>query len=174
MKGWYEDEELTVFAGSAGEKYYAPQEDAIYYAAWEKTEEAAVTCTITFDPNGGETVRKSITAEKDSKIILPICNKSGYEFLGWFLASDDSICAGQAGEEFTVQGDMTLKAHFEKKEAVKVTITFDTDGGKEAKPIRAAKAIPYVYQKQKRMVTISLSGIRKRMAESSLESPAVR
>ena len=34
---------------------------------------------------------------------------------------------------------MTLKAHFEKKEAVKVTITFDTDGGKEAKPIRAAK-----------------------------------
>ena len=139
LKGWYEDEELTVFAGSAGEKYYAPQEDAIYYAAWEKTEEAAVTCTITFDPNGGETVRKSITAEKDSKIILPICNKSGYEFLGWFLASDDSICAGQAGEEFTVQGDMTLKAHFEKKEAVKVTITFDTDGGKEAKPIKAAK-----------------------------------
>ena len=139
LKGWYEDEELTVFAGSAGEKYYAPQEDAIYYAAWEKTEEAAVTCTITFDPNGGETVRKSITAEKDSKIILPICNKSGYEFLGWFLASDDSVCAGQAGEEFTVQGDMTLKAHFEKKEAVKVTITFDTDGGKEAKPIKAAK-----------------------------------
>ncbi len=211
LKGWYEDEELTVFAGSAGEKYYAPQEDASYYAAWEKTEatvtfdadggkmegsaatvkigdsitlpacskegyiftgwydgdtcigkageeytvtddvtlkaryerekeeEAAITCTITFDPDGGETVRKSITAEKDSKIILPICNKSGYEFLGWFLASDDSICAGQAGEEFTVQGDMTLKAHFEKKEAVKVTITFDTDGGKEAKPIRAAK-----------------------------------
>ncbi len=139
LKGWYEDEELTVFAGSAGEKYYAPQEDAAYYAAWEKTEDAAITCTITFDPDGGETVRKSITAEKDSKIILPICNKSGYEFLGWFLASDDSICAGQAGEEFTVQGDMTLKAHFEKKEAVKVTITFDTDGGKEAKPIRAAK-----------------------------------
>ncbi|MEY8268015.1 InlB B-repeat-containing protein [Lachnospiraceae bacterium 64-25] len=139
LKGWYEDEELTVFAGSAGEKYYAPQEDASYYAAWEKTEATAVTCTITFDPDGGETVRKSITAEKDSKIILPICNKSGYGFLGWFLASDDSICAGQAGEEFTVQGDMTLKAHFEKKEAVKVTITFDTDGGKEAKPIKAAK-----------------------------------
>lgn len=211
LKGWYEDEELTVFAGSAGEKYYAPQENTSYYAAWEKTEatvtfdadggkmessavtvkigdfitlpacskeghtftgwydgdtcigkageeysvtddvtlkaryerekeeEAAVTCTITFDPDGGETARKSITAEKDSKIILPICNKSGYEFLGWFLASDDSVCAGQAGEEFTVQGDITLKAHFEKKEAVKVTIAFDTDGGKEAKPIRAAK-----------------------------------
>ena len=31
LKGWYEDEELTVFAGSAGEKYYAPQENTSYY-----------------------------------------------------------------------------------------------------------------------------------------------
>ena len=38
-----------------------------------------------------------------------------------------------------MQSDITLKAHFEKKEAVKVTITFDTDGGKEVNPIKAAK-----------------------------------
>ena len=132
--GWYEDEVLTVFAGNAGEKHYAPQQDASYYAAWEKTE-----ATVTFDADGGETVRKSISTEKGSAVILPLCSKTGYEFLGWFLASDENICAGQAGEEFTVQGDITLKAHFEKKEAVKVTITFDTDGGKEVKPIKAAK-----------------------------------
>ncbi len=205
--GWYEDEVLTVFAGNAGEKHYAPQQDASYYAAWEKTEatvtfdadggemeggditakigdtitlpectkedyvftgwydgdtcigqagddytvaddvtlkahyekKEAATCTITFDADGGETVRKSISTEKGSAVILPLCSKTGYEFLGWFLASDENICAGQAGEEFTVQGDITLKAHFEKKEAVKVTITFDTDSGKEVKPIKAAK-----------------------------------
>ncbi|MBD5220735.1 MAG: hypothetical protein HDS72_10985 [Bacteroidales bacterium] len=207
--GWYEDEALTVFAGNAGEKHYAPQQDASYYAAWEKTEATitfdadggkmeggdvtvkigdtitlpnctkegyeftgwydgdtcvgqageeytvsddvilkahyekkegqAVICTVTFDADGGNTARKSIDAEKGSAIILPACNKTGYEFLGWFLASDDSICIGQAGEEFTVQGDITLKAHFEKKEAVKVTITFDVDGGKEVKSIKAAK-----------------------------------
>ena len=67
------------------------------------------------------------------------CNKTGCEFSGWFLASDDSICAGQSGGEFIVKEDIVLKAHFEKKEAVKVTITFDAEGGKEVKPIRAAK-----------------------------------
>ncbi len=209
--GWYEDEALTAFAGNAGDKHYAPQQDTSYYAAWEKTEatvtfdadggemeggditarigdtislpectkedyiftgwydgdrfigkageeytvfadvtlkaryekekeeEKPVICTVTFDADGGETVRKSISTEKGSAVILPLCSKTGYEFLGWFLASDENICAGQAGEEFTVQGDITLKAHFEKKEAVKVTITFDTDGGKEVKPIKAAK-----------------------------------
>lgn len=209
FKGWYEDEALTVFAGNAGEKHYAPQKDTSYYAAWEKTdatisfdadggemeggdvtakvgdtitlpdctkegyeftgwydgdtcvgqageeyavsddvtlkahyekkEDQAVVCTVTFDADGGDTARKSVTAEKGSTIILPACSKTGYEFLGWFLASDDSICIGQAGEEFTVQGDITLKAHFEKKEAVKVTITFDVDGGKAVNPIKAAK-----------------------------------
>ena len=209
FKGWYEDEALTVFAGNAGEKHYAPQKDTAYYAAWEKTdaavtfdadggkieggdvtakigdtitlpdctkegyeftgwydgdtcvgqageeytvsddvtlkahyekkEDQTVICTVTFDADGGDTVRKSIDAEKGSAIILPACNKTGYEFLGWFLASDDNICIGQAGEEFTVQGDITLKAHFEKKEAVKVTITFDADGGKAVNPIKAAK-----------------------------------
>ncbi len=209
FKGWYEDEDLTVFAGNAGEEHTAPQEATSYYAAWEKTEgtvtfdadggemegenitakigdmitlpactkegyeftgwydgdicvgkageeynvsadaalkahyekreDETVICTATFDADGGDTVRKSIEAEKGSSIILPACNKTGCEFLGWFLASDDSICIGQAGEEFTVQGDISLKAHFEKKEAVKVIITFDTDGGKEANPIKAAK-----------------------------------
>ncbi len=138
FKGWYEDEDLIVFAGNAGEEHTAPQEATSYYAAWEKTE-AEVICTVTFDADGGDTVRKSIEAEKGSSIILPACNKTGCEFLGWFLAFDDSICIGQAGEEFTIQGDISLKAHFEKKEAVKVIITFDTDGGKEANPIKAAK-----------------------------------
>ena len=209
FKGWYEDEALTVFAGDAGEKHYAPQKDTSYYAAWEKSEstvtfdadggkmeggditakvgdtiilpdctkegyefigwydgdtcagqageeytvsddvtlkaryekkeDETVICTVTFDADGGEAARESISAEKGSAIILPACSKTGYEFLGWFLASDDSICAGQAGEEFTVQGDIILKAHFEKKEAVKVTITFDTDGGKEVNPVKAEK-----------------------------------
>ena len=209
FKGWYEDEALTVFAGDAGEKHYAPQKDTSYYAAWEKSEstvtfdadggkmeggditakvgdtiilpdctkegyefigwydgdtcagqageeytvsddvtlkaryekkeDETVICTVTFDADGGEAARESISAEKGSAIILPACTKTGYEFLGWFLASDDSICAGQAGEEFTVQGDIILKAHFEKKEAVKVTITFDTDGGKEVNPVKAEK-----------------------------------
>ena len=135
--GWYDGDR---FIGKAGEEYTVSA-DVTLKARYEKEkeEEKPVICTVTFDADGGETVRKSISTEKGSAVILPLCSKTGYEFLGWFLASDENICAGQAGEEFTVQGDITLKAHFEKKEAVKVIITFDTDGGKEVKPIKAAK-----------------------------------
>ena len=135
--GWYDGD---TFIGKAGEEYTVLA-DVTLKARYEmeKEEEKPVICTVTFDADGGETVRKSISAEKGSAIILPLCSKTGYEFLGWFLASDENVCAGQAGEEFTVQSDITLKAHFEKKEAVKVTITFDTDGGKEVKPIKAEK-----------------------------------
>ncbi len=131
--GWYE---VDTCIGQAGEEYIVSA-DATLKARYEK--KAAVICTVTFDADGGDTVRKSIEAEKGSAIILPACSKTGCEFLGWFLASDDNICIGQAGEEFTVQGDISLKAHFEKKEAEKVTITFDADGGKEVKSIKAVK-----------------------------------
>ena len=135
--GWYDGDTL---AGKAGEEYTVLA-DVTLKARYEKEkeEEKPVICTVTFDADGGETVRKSISTEKGSAVILPLCSKTGYEFLGWFLASDENVCAGQAGEEFTVQSDITLKAHFEKKEAVKVTITFDADGGKEVKAIKAAK-----------------------------------
>ena len=135
--GWYDGDTL---AGKAGEKYTVLA-DVTLKARYEKEkeEEKPVICTVTFDADGGETVRKSISTEKGSAIILPLCNKAGYEFLGWFLSADETVCVGQAGEEFAVQSDITLKAHFEKKEAVKVTITFDIDGGNAVKPIKAEK-----------------------------------
>ncbi len=133
--GWY-DGDTSI--GKAGEEYTVSA-DVTLKARYEKKEDETVICTVTFDADGGETARESISAEKGSAIILPACSKTGYEFLGWFLAFDDNICTGQAGEEFTVQGDITLKAHFEKKEEVKVTITFDADGGKAVNPIKAEK-----------------------------------
>ena len=133
--GWYDGDACI---GKAGEEYTVSA-DVTLKARYEKKEDEAAICTVTFDADGGDTARKSISAEKGSTIILPACSKTGYEFLGWFVASDENICAGQAGEEFTVQGDISLKAHFEKKEAVKVTITFDADGGKAVNPIKAEK-----------------------------------
>jgi len=94
FKGWYEDEGLTVFAGNAGEKYYAPHSDTVYYAAWEKTE-----VTITFDADGGEMEGGDITAKIGDTITLPNCTKDDYEFVGWY---DGDTCIGQAGEEYTV------------------------------------------------------------------------
>ena len=122
FKGWYEDEALTVFAGKAGEKHYAPQQDASYYAAWEKTE-----ATVTFDADGGRIEGGNVIAKIGDTITLPNCTKEGYEFTGWY---DGDICVGQAGEEYTVSDDVILKAHYVKKGASTGTITFDADGGK--------------------------------------------
>ncbi|GFI19245.1 internalin-A [Lachnospiraceae bacterium] len=122
FKGWYEDEALTVFAGNAGEKHYAPQQDASYYAAWEKEE-----ATVTFDADGGKMEGGNVTARIGDTITLPDCTKDGYEFVGWY---DGDTCIGQAGEEYTVSDDVTLKARYVKKGAATGTITFDADGGK--------------------------------------------
>ena len=119
FKGWYEDEDLAVFAGNAGEEHTAPEQDTSYYAAWEKTE-----ATVTFDADGGEVEGGNITAKIGDSITLPDCTKDGYEFVGWY---DGDSCVGQAGEDYTVTDDVTLKAHYERKKA---TITFDADGGK--------------------------------------------
>ena len=121
FKGWYEDEELTVFAGNAGEKHYAPRQDASYYAAWEKTE-----ATVAFDADGGEMEGGDIAAKIGDTITLPSCTKEGYEFVGWY---DGDTCAGQAGEDYTVADDVILKAHYVKKEAPACTVAFDADGG---------------------------------------------
>ena len=134
FKGWYEDEELTIFAGNAGEKHSAPETDTAYYAAWEKAE-----ATVIFDADGGKMESGEITAKIGDTITLPACTKEGYDFAGWY---DGDIFAGNAGEEYTVARDVTLKAHYIKKEAPVCTVTFDTDGGKEISPIKVEKGKP--------------------------------
>ncbi len=125
FKGWYEDEALTAFAGNAGEVYDAPGKDTTYYAAWEKAD-----ATVTFDADGGKMEGGNVSAKIGDTITLPACTKDGYEFVGWY---DNGTCAGQAGENYTVTGDVTLKACYEKKETPEerpeATITFDADGG---------------------------------------------
>ncbi len=126
FKGWYEDEALTAFAGNAGETNDVPEKDTAYYAAWEKAD-----ATVTFDADGGKMEGGNVSAKIGDTIMLPACTKDGYEFVGWY---DNGTCAGQAGEDYTVTGDVTLKARYEKKETPEerpdATITFDADGGK--------------------------------------------
>ena len=131
FKGWYENESLTVFAGNAGETRPAPQKDTTYYAAWEKAD-----ATVTFDADGGKMEGGEVTAKVDDTITLPICTKDGYEFAGWY---DNDTCVGQAGEDYTVTSDVTLKARYVKKETPACIITFDTNGGKAISSVKVEK-----------------------------------
>ena len=93
--------------------------------------------TITFDTQGGSEV-KPITIAEGATITLPSNpTKDGYIFDGWYL-SDEFI------EEFnatqTISSDITVYAKWKEDdgnqgEKQTYTITFDTQGGSEVKPI---------------------------------------
>ena len=100
-------------------------------AAWEKIsseDDSKTTYEITLEYDGKtDTIKVS-----DGKISsLPVPEKDGYNFVGWFNGNNEV----KAGD--TVTGNMTLKARFEKKSndttvtdnTVKYSVTFDSNGG---------------------------------------------
>jgi len=103
-----------------GEKYNftKPVTDNITLKAiWEKVE----TVTVTFNTDGGSSVKTQVV-EKGNKVTKPSNpTKSGYRFKGWKLNGNNYNFDG------AVNSDITLKASWEKIETV--TVTFDTDGG---------------------------------------------
>ena len=128
--GWYDGDTCI---GQAGEEYTV-SDDVTLKARYVK--KGAATGTITFDADGGKMEGGNVTAKVGDTITLPDCTKDGHEFIGWY---DNDTCAGKAGEKYTVTGDVTLKAHYEKKAEVTYLITFDPNGGRKADHIRAAK-----------------------------------
>ena len=95
-------------------------------ANWQKNE-SGISYKITFDSNGGSKVEAIYVS--DGKIVsLPIPEKEGYVFKGWYN-KDKKVEVGD-----TISSDITLKAKWEKKEeqtvsTKKYTVSFDTDGG---------------------------------------------
>lgn len=128
--GWYDND---TYVGQMGEGYTVSG-DVILKAHYLKEEEPE--CTVNFDADGGVMEGGSLTAKVGDTITLLACTKDGYEITGWY---DNDTCIGQAGEEYTVSGNVIMKAHYRKNEETVYTVTFDTDGGKEAEPIKMAK-----------------------------------
>ena len=86
----------------------------------------ALTCTVSFDTNGGSTVQAQNVAYGGKAQEPAVPTKPGYTFAGWHLNGE--------AYDFTspVTEDMTLTAQWT---ANRYTITFDTDGGSEIAPI---------------------------------------
>lgn len=87
--------------------------------------------TIRFNSDGGTTIN-DIKIKKSSSITLPITNKEGYNFLGWYL-NDKEV-----NNETKFESNVTLVAHWDKiPDNVKTfTIKFDTDGGNKINDIK--------------------------------------
>ncbi len=125
LEGWYRDE------GMADEWDFNTDTvtaDITLYAKW-----AAISYTITFDENGGDTKANpsTIAADYNTTVEMPVPpEKAGHTFTGWNTSPDDT---GDAFTESTaVTGDATVYAQWSINS---YTITFDKKGGDtEANP----------------------------------------
>lgn len=77
------------------------------------------TCTVVYNPNGGEVEETQVEVEKGKSLDLPTPTKDGYKFLGWFAGEEQWL------NDDIVTGNLTL---FARWEADKFTVTFNVDG----------------------------------------------
>ena len=109
---WYTTPGLDF--GTSLRKTVEVNEDMTVYAGW-----FALDYNIEFITNCGIKVKK-INALTDEQITLPVIERGGYEFLGWY--EDDELYTRTTMEP----RDITLVAKWKK---VDHTVTLDLDGG---------------------------------------------
>lgn len=108
FEGWYKNAEAT------GDKVTSVSAATTLYAKW-----TPVSCAVTFDAAGGTVSGLSeitLIGKYDAKLALPTPERAGYNFMGWNVTdgTDDYK------DEYTVKGDVTLTAHWERK---RLTVT---------------------------------------------------
>ena len=81
--------------------------------------------TITFDTDGGSLDIDDIEVYLNEKIgILPVPEKKGYVFLGWFTDKENG---NKINENTIMNSNLTIYAHY--REAEEFTVTFNPNGG---------------------------------------------
>ena len=107
------------------------------------------TYTVTFNPNGG-TVSPTSKTVTNGKAYgeLPIAEREGYNFEGWYTASDGGtrITAETVAE---LTADQTLYAHW-KKASGSYTVTYDVNGASDTVPSQTKEeTVPLTLTKYK-------------------------
>ncbi len=113
FKGWAESSTGSPVVQPGG-KYVATKTSVTLYAIW-KSQEDATNHVVTYDGNGGESARGSDTVPEGSVVKLPDVTRDGHKLQGWF---DGNRRVGNPGDEFTVNGDVTLKAKWTSENPV--------------------------------------------------------
>ena len=122
FKGW------NTNAWGTGQSY-ADQEtvtlndDLNLYAQWER-----ITCTLSYDANGGEGSMEAQTAYYGNMVYLPSCGftREGYEFDGWNTAADGSGDSYNLVDLLVVREDMKFYAQWKRINRI---ISFNANGG---------------------------------------------
>ncbi|GFI15912.1 hypothetical protein IMSAGC009_01072 [Lachnospiraceae bacterium] len=90
------------------------------YALWEKEkaeetgDKAQETCKVTFHTEGGTLKNKTFTIIKGAGLYLPLPEKKGYDFTGWYLDKSLAQFAGAYRDSYRITKDTDFYAKWEK------------------------------------------------------------
>ncbi len=104
--------EVTIPVGTIGDKAYT--------ANWE-----ANTYTVTLDANGGSVSPETITVTYDQSFTLPLPERTGYTFVGWYRSILFKVTDGV----WTTTSDVTLIARWQ---IINYNISYNLNGGSNA------------------------------------------
>jgi len=125
--GWYENED---FSGDVVEKIVkGTTGNKVFYAKWEEEIEL-VEYTWTLDTQGADPVDPIKFTVEDSKIVLPILERTGYNFKGWYTKETGGTMISDF-EPAKNPVNMTLYARWE---IVRYDIKYELDGGEVNTP----------------------------------------
>lgn len=124
---WQDQNEVPILDGAL-----LTAEDITLFAKWQKQ---IVSFKVRFDSKGGSKC-SSITVKEGKKLPkLPVPTREGYRFVCWKDKNEVPIMEGA----LLTPHDITLYAAWEKSS---FTITFDSQGGSECKPITVQAGDP--------------------------------
>ena len=93
------------------------------------TDAGPVQQKVTFSTDGGSVEGGSSQyAYIGEKITLPSATRDGYTFNGWYTAAIGGELIGKAGDEYLVDGSVTMYAQWTEVPKVQYTITVTTNG----------------------------------------------
>ena len=122
--GWYLSDNYT---GEALGDSFTPTQDATLYAKWEE-----IVCYVSFVTFGGTEYEPAKT--DGTPVILPVPEREGYEFAGWYLSEDYT---GKAlGESYSATADTTIYAKWTPNFYL---LSFETFGGSVYEDVKVAK-----------------------------------
>jgi uncharacterized repeat protein (TIGR02543 family) len=142
LNGWYTAPGGGTKIGNAGDSYTVT-EDIILYAQWTASTGGGTsgtdggettTHTIVFNARGGSSIAGQ-NAASGSSITLPTTTRNGYTLNGWYTAPGGGTKIGNAGDSYTVTGDIILYAQWT---VIIYTVTFNANGGNSVSAQSAA------------------------------------
>ena len=123
--GWYVSE---TFEGAPVDETKTYNEATFLHAKWRENTATGVTVTFNFQLDGVADEKRTAKADGTLADPLPTYSKPGYNFLYWYLKTEDSK-EQEVTSGTTFTQDTTVYAKWQVQPQA-VTVTFDANGGK--------------------------------------------